>query len=544
LMQPDDVLGVVLNPFISLSVAIILFEGGLSLRISDLKYTGRSIRNLILFGSLISWVLIALLAFLVLGFDLRLSLLLGAILLVSGPTVVTPMLRQIKLKHSLSSILRWEGIIIDPIGASLAVLIFETILSQTAGNPFGTGAVIVIATLLNGLIIGSLGAIFMIIAFKKRLIGDYLQESFTLIMVLATYAIADMIQSESGLLVVTIMGIILANQQYVVIRHIISFKENITVLLISSLFVILAARVEMAELVSVFNIKTAIFLALLIVLVRPLTVFLSTIKSGISVKEKIFLSSLYPRGIVAAAVASIFAIRLDTVGYPQADQIIPITFLTIIVTVFFYGLMGKPLVKLLNLRRDQKGLIIVGAHQFARLLAKTLELANIPILLIDTNIENVIAAKEMGLVTKHSSILSKKIKDEVEMSSYGKILSLTSSDETNLLASIEYMHVISPLNIFRLYPKDRKKDLFTKSNNGFFFVSKGTTSSFLDSKILAGASLKPSTLTEEFTFEDFQNAFPDAILLALISKKGSLLFFYEGHGIKPSPGSILISLRQ
>ena len=151
-------------------------------------------------------------------------------------------------------------------------------------------------------------------------------------MVLFTYAIADMIQSESGLLVVTIMGIILANQQFVMIRHVISFKENITVLLISSLFVILAARVETSEIISILNSGTAIFLIAVIVLIRPISVFLSTIKLGLTFKDKLFLSSLYPRGIVAAAVASIFAIRLEELNYPNASQLVPLTFITIIVT--------------------------------------------------------------------------------------------------------------------------------------------------------------------------------------------------------------------
>ena len=252
---------------------------------------------------------------------------------------------------------------------------------------------------------------------------------------------------------------------------------------------------------------------------------------------------MYPRGIVAAAVASIFAIRLNMLGYPQADKIIPITFLTIIITVFVYGLIGKPLVKILNLRRDQEGVIIVGAHQVARLLAKSLQLANIPIMLIDTNIENIISAKEMGLTTKHSSILSRKIKDDIEISSFGKLISLTSSDETNLLACIEYSQILNPLNIFRLYPKDHKKDLFIKDEKGFFFIEKGVTTTFLESKLLTGASFKPSTLTEEFSYDDFMVTYPDAILIALITKNGRLKFFYEGHQLKPDPGSIVITLR-
>lgn len=544
LLHPDVLLGNMLFPFISLSVAIILFEGGLTLRFSDLQQTGKTITYLIFLGGLISWVCISFFAYIFLNLDIRLSVLLGSILLVSGPTVVTPLLRQIKLKHSLASILRWEGIIIDPVGASLAVLIFEVIMAHTAADAIGSALIVLISTLLSGFIIGVLGAILLIIIFKKNLLPDYLQEAFTFIVVLSTYSIADIIQSESGLLVVTIMGIVLANQKIVTIRHIISFKENITVLLISSLFVVLGARVELADLLRALSISTVFFLISLIVFVRPASVFLSTFKSPLTFLEKSFIASLYPRGIVAAAVASLFSIRLSEAGVPNADLLNPITFFTIILTVSFYGLMGRPLVRFFRLQRQQQGIIFVGAHHWSRLFAKALEIANVPILMIDTNLENIISAKEMGLNTKHGSVLSRKIMDELEISSYGKILSLTSSDETNLLASIEYSQIFSKFNIIRLYPKDRKKDLFIKSEQGLFLLGKGMSSTYIQSLVTAGASFKPSTLTEDFTYADFIEKFPKAYVLCMINAKGKLKFFYEGHSFKPVPGCIIISLRK
>ena len=543
-LQPDHLLGNMLFPFISLSVAIILFEGGLSLRISDLKQTGTTISKLIFLGGLISWILISLFAHIFLKLDLRLSVLLGSILLVSGPTVVTPLLKQIKLKHSLASILRWEGIIIDPVGASLAVLVFEVIMAHTTADAIGTGFIVLVSTLLSGFIIGFIGAVLLIIIFKKNLLPDYLQEAFTFITVLSTYAIADIIQSESGLLVVTIMGIVLANQKIVTIRHIISFKENITVLLISSLFVVLGARVELGDLLQSLSISTVFFLMSLILFIRPVSVFLSTIKSPLSILEKSFLASLYPRGIVAAAVASLFSIRLSEAGVPNADLLNPITFFTIILTVSFYGLLGRPLVRFFHLQRQQQGLIFVGAHHWARLFAKSLEIANVPILMIDTNLENIISAKEIGLETKHGSVLSRKIMDELEISSYGKILSLTPSDETNLLASIEYSQIFSKYNVIRLYPKDRKKDLFIKSEQGLFLLGKGMSSTYIQSLVTAGASFKPSTLTEDFTYAHFLQQYPKAYVLCMINNKGRLKFFYEGHSYKPVPGCIIITLRK
>ena len=543
-LNPDALMGDMIYPFISLSVAIILFEGGLTLRFAELKGTGKAVGKLIFLGGLISWAVISLLSGVFFGFDFRLAILLGAILLVSGPTVVTPLLRQIKVKQSLSSILRWEGIIIDPLGASLAVLIFEMIVAQKAADAIGAGLVVILSTLLAGIVIGALAALLIIIVIKKHVIPDYLQEAFTFILVISAYACSDMVQSESGLLAVTIMGIILANQELVTIRHIISFKENITVLLISSLFIILAARIELNSLMAILNLKTLGFLACLIFLVRPLTVFLSTAQSSLKFKEKLFLSALYPRGIVAAAVASLFSIRLSEAGFMHAELLNPLTFITIIATVSFYGLLGRPLVNLLNQRQEQHGIILVGAQRWACLFAKSLKLAKVPVLLIDTNIENIIAAKEMGLNTQHGSILSQKVKDDIELSSYGSILSITSSDETNLLASIEYNTLFSDLNIFRLYPKDRKKDLFVTTSQGKFLFGKGITASYIESTLLAGASFKPSTLTEAFTFDDFKQRYPKAIIFCVITEKGRLKFFFDGHRYTPDSGSILIALRK
>jgi len=300
----------------------------------------------------------------------------------------------------------------------------------------------------------------------------------------------------------------------------------------------------LADLLRALSISTVFFLISLIVFVRPVSVFLSTFKSPLSFLEKSFIASLYPRGIVAAAVASLFSIRLSEAGVPNADLLNPITFFTIILTVSFYGLMGRPLVRFFRLQRQQQGIIFVGAHQWSRMFAKALEIANVPILMIDTNLENIISAKEMGLNTKHGSVLSRKIMDELEISSYGKILSLTSSDETNLLASIEYSQIFSKFNIIRLYPKDRKKDLFIKSEQGLFLLGKGMSSTYIQSLVTAGASFKPSTLTEDFTYADFIEKFPKAYVLCMINAKGKLKFFYEGHSFKPVPGCIIISLRK
>lgn len=543
-VNPDVVMGPVLFPFVSLSVAVILFEGGLTLRIAELKKGSGAVPRLIFLGSAVSWLAISAAAYYVLGVPLQLAVLFGAILLVSGPTVIAPLLRQIKLKPSLGSLLRWEGIIVDPLGASLAILIFEVIVSQRAGDAIRAGLEVVSLTLVAGFGIGIAAAMVMIVAYKKKIIPDYLQETFTFIMVLVAYAVGDIIQSEAGLLVVTVMGMTLANQRVIPIRHIVSFKEHISILLISSLFIVLAARVQVADLLASASIATMVFIASLVVVVRPMSVFLSTWGTSLQQKEKAFLALLYPRGIVAAAVASLFSIRLTEAGFEQAYLLESVTFFTIIITVSFYGLLGRPLVQWLGQKRDQKGVVFVGAHEWARLFAKALDVAQVPIILVDTNIENVIAAKEMGLKTQHCSILSHRIMDELQVSSFGKLLTLTTSDETNLLTCMEYAHFFSEDNIFRIYPKDKKKDVFIKSKKGRFLGEKGLNATYIQSMVTAGAGFKPTRLTEAYTYTQFKDQHPKALPLCFITESNHVKFLYDGHRYDIETGVTLIALRK
>jgi NhaP-type Na+/H+ or K+/H+ antiporter len=348
LINADLIFGDSLYPMVSLSVAIILFEGGLNLKFADIQHTGKLMLKMIFIGGIVTWIGISSAAYFLLGLDIKLCLLLGAVLSVSGPTVVAPLLRQIRLKKKLSSLLLWESIVIDPFGATLAVLVFEVVLAQNASVALSVAALIILYTIITGFVLGFIFSGAIILSIKKQYIPEYLQESFTLVMVLMAFALSSVLQSESGLLTVTLMGIILTNQKYVQIRHIISFKENITILLLSSLFIMLASRMHLNELLSMFDLGAALFIFSLIFIVRPLSVFISSMKQPVDLKEKLLLSFIYPRGIVAAVVSSLFAIRLADAGIKHAQYIVLYTFLTIIFTVIFYALLARPLVKLLN----------------------------------------------------------------------------------------------------------------------------------------------------------------------------------------------------
>jgi NhaP-type Na+/H+ or K+/H+ antiporter len=348
LIVPDRLFGNLLFPFTSLAVALILFEGGLNLRIADLKQAGAAVRGLICVGAIVTWLAGALSGCLLLGLDFPVALLLGAVLVVTGPTVIVPLLRQVPLTSRLAAILRWEGILIDPLGAMLAVLVFEARFADGMHEAIKLAFLGAGKTILLGGSIGLLGAGLIVFLIKRCYIPDYLQIPFTLTVIVSVYTMTNLLQAESGLLAVTILGIGLANQKMVDVRHIIHFHENLRVILLSSLFTVLAARLSLNDLGYMLSWNSLAFLGLLIFVVRPLAVALGTLGAGLNRQERIFLGFIAPRGIVAASVSSIFALQLQAAGVIQAEHLESATFLVIIGTVTVYGLSAAPLARRLG----------------------------------------------------------------------------------------------------------------------------------------------------------------------------------------------------
>ena len=317
--------------FVSLAIGVILFEGGLSLRVSDLREIGRSVVGLITTGVLITWFLAGLAAHYILGFSVGLSIQIGAILTVTGPTVVIPLLRHVRPSGKVATIARWEGITIDPVGAILAVLVLEALLliSGAAGQTLSAALFAAMLGLFKVMFIGIglsiTGAAVIVLILHRRLVPDYLLNSASLTLVVAVFELSNVLQEESGLLTTTLMGIILANQKLVSVRRITEFKEDLQVLLIGSLFILLSARLNISAL-EYITLPAWIFLALIILAIRPIAVFVSLRKTSLNGKEKAFLSWLAPRGIVAAAVASLFAFRLEGVYPNQVGGLVPIVF--------------------------------------------------------------------------------------------------------------------------------------------------------------------------------------------------------------------------
>lgn len=458
LVDTEKIFGNLLFPFVSLSVAIILFEGGLSLKFNEFRNIGKTIRNLISIGALITWVISTLSAYYLLELEFKLALLFGAILIVTGPTVILPILRQIRPKGNLYSIAKWEGIMIDPVGAVVAVLVFEEIVSGGFQEFTAVSILGLLKTLVLGFGIGWLGAQITLFFLKRYWIPDYLHNSAAIMMVITTFIISNLIQHESGLLTVTILGIVLANQNKVPIKHIIEFKENLRVILISTLFIVLAARLKIEDLAQ-FNLNTFLFLGILIFITRPLAVFVSTIGQQLHIKEKLFLSWLAPRGIVAAAVSSIFAIDLVNYGYSDAERLIPLTFIVIIATVTLYGLSAVPLGRILKISdTNPQGVLIVGAHSWARKLGSVIKGLGFRVLLVDSNPLNVENAQQQNLEAKVANIISEDVIDDLNLQGIGKLLALTPNDEVNALAALHFEDIFGRAEVYQLSYKKKEID--------------------------------------------------------------------------------------
>lgn len=546
-VHPDQLMGDLLFPIVSISVALILFEGGLTLRLGELKDVGRVVITLIILGAVITWIIASAAAHYILELDIRIAILLGAILIVTGPTVIGPLLSHIRPLKRVGRILKWEGILIDPVGAILAVLVYEAIV---AGEFSEAGIVVffgILKTLLIGGVIGFGMAQILIQLLKKFLIPDFLQESFALVMVIAAFVISNIFQPESGLLTVTLMGLFMDNQKLVSIKHIIEFKENLRVIIISSIFILLAARLQLSDFNS-FNTSTALFLAILIFIARPLSVFLSTIGSKINWRERALISWMAPRGIVAAAVSSVFAFKLAESGIEGAESIVPITFLVIVVTVTVYGLTAYPFAKILKVVQSKpQGILFVGAHSWARSIAKIIHDKKINVIMVDTNRENIKAARLDGLPAYLGSILSEHIADELDLDGIGRLMALTPNDEANSLAALHMSDSFERGELYQLSPLSEKSgkelEFSPKHLRARFLFGEGMNYYHLNSLFNDRWTIKSTKISDTFSFNDMKKNYGENLIpLFLIDKDDKLIVSTLENPLEPESGDMIIAL--
>lgn len=436
-----DVLGVVdpskldgaMRSLVGFAVAIILFEGGLNLELRRLQRESHTIQRLITLGAIVTTIGATLAAHYVLGWDWRLSTLFGTLVIVTGPTVVTPLVRRIRLKKDLQTVLEGEGVLIDPVGAIIAVVALDVALSPSVPS-FAMGFLEVLASLGIGCALGLVGGwiIARVLRFE-HFIPEGLENVFALSMVLALFHISDSIQPESGIASVTIAGVIVGNTRTRVRRELLEFKEQLTVMMIGMLFVVLAADVRFAEL-QALGTRGLWVVVILMLVVRPIGILLSTLGTNFTWKDKLFLSWIAPRGIVAAAVASFFAIEMDRAGVDGGSTLRAMVFLVIAVTVTLQGLTGGFLATLLGVRRPtDRGWAILGANDLGLAVGQALRRGGEEVTFVDSNADATHAAEQSGFNVVFGNALNESTLIRAGMDGLAGCIGLTLNEEVNHL---------------------------------------------------------------------------------------------------------------
>ncbi len=455
--------------FVSLAISIILFEGGLTLKRAEIKNVGPVITKLITLGSLVTFLAGGLAAHFIFDLSWEISFLFSALIIVTGPTVITPILRNIPLKKDLSTVLKWEGILIDPIGALAAVLVFEFI-SVGGGDGYTLTALIEFGKiLLFGFTFGFTFAHGLSFAIKKNLIPHYLLNVVSLSVVLLVFVESEIFAHESGLLAVVVMGMVLGNMNLPNIKELLYFKESLSVLLISILFILLSANINISDLELIYNWNTLALFATIIFIIRPLGVFLSAAGSNLKLREKLFISWVGPRGIVAAGIASLFGSKLLAKGEPGAEFITPLVFMIVLGTVLLNATTARIFAKMVGVFLNKsEGILILGASKASRLIGNYLHKNNRHVVLIDNNQSNIDKASKLGLEALSANIYSDTLTDNIELNDIGYLMALTGNSDINKYAINKFQDVFGENGSFRLVDADEMADPENNPKEGLF----------------------------------------------------------------------------
>lgn len=545
LLDPNEVFGDLLEPFVSLAVAVILYEGSMTLKFSEIRGHGNVVRNLITVGVLITWVVATFSAHSFLGWDIYLAALFGAIVTVSGPTVIVPLLRTVRPKNAISNVLRWEGILVDPLGAIFAVLVFDFIIvTQTAATTsqlFGTLATIILVGAGLGVVVGHTFGIVL----RKHWLPDFLRDYGALAMVILVFGLAESVATESGLLAVTIMGVWQANMRDLDLDDILDFKESLTIVLVAGLFIILAARIDFGGLLGLGLGAIAVLLILQFV-AGPLRALVSSLGSELKWPERVFLGWIFPRGIVAAAVSALFALRLEGMGYPGAENLVPMVFTIIVGTVVIQSLSGGFVARWLGIANpDPNGVLIVGANTVALGYAEALRSAGHRVLVASTSWDGISKARMAGLPVFYGSPVSSYAERHLELIGLGRLLALSHRPGINELACVKYRYEFGRDSVYTVKHESEssheKHKVSGESAGRVLFDGK---KSMNDLFALFGKDFKTKTteLKDNFDYDDYREKHPDRLILFFTTAGGRVRFPVGEENIKLAVGSKITAL--
>jgi NhaP-type Na+/H+ or K+/H+ antiporter len=490
-VHPDALLGALYQPFVSLAVGLILFEAGLRLSVREIgNDVRRTVGLLVTVGVLVTWAGIwAATALLFDDLGDLVPLLIGAVLVVSGPTVVLPLLSFVRPAPRVRSLLMWEGVLVDPIGALLGVIVFHAVLSAGShGQLWRPGEMLV--SILVGAAVGALGAavLWLLLQETQRTVPRQAVPA-VLMMVAAALVGADLIREDAGFVATTLMGAVLANQRKIDVSLMLEFHGTLVQMLIGALFVLISASVSPSDVNAVLPGALAL-VALMVLVIRPVAVALATWRSGLSLRERAFVAWMAPRGIVAGATASAFGLELQQAHVPGAQHILPIVFVAIFATVVIYGLSAAPVARLLGVAEATgRVVLVVGGTPWARAVAASLKSAGLGVRLWSGRAVDQEAARAVGLTAERGKMMLDAISRETELEDVTDALLLTGNDDFNALAALALRTELGHGRVYRAAPDLDETDLFAPAGEQGILAADMLTSAELGRRFAAGARL-------------------------------------------------------
>ena len=542
--NPARDIGPLMSPIISIAVAIILFEGGLTLNFHTLSDAAKGVRRLVFIGAPLGWLTSTLALRYGAGLSWESATVFGGIMIVTGPTVIAPLLRTARLSKRPAALLQWEAIINDPIGALAAVFAFEVVLVLNTATTVQAAVMDLVVGIGFATLVGAVAGYGIARGFKRGWVPEYMKVPVLFALLLAVFGVSDYVLHESGLLAVTIMGIVIANANLPSYEELRRFKEHATVLLVSGVFILLAAQLDFSALAKL-DMRAVGFIVLVIFVARPLTVLISLLGSGVPYKEQFLVAFTGPRGVVLVAVAGLFAERLLTLGFEDAALIGPLAFVLVSVTVVLHGFTLAPFARWLGLTgADVPGVVIIGGSAWTTAFAEALKKAEVPVLMTDPNFGNLRGARAAGIPTFSGDILSEAAEQRLELISYATLVAATDNDAYNTLVATDLAPEFGRDSVFQVLRShsDSARHQLPRTLGGRKFGPEETHAG-LCNLIAQGWTFRITRLTEEYTLDDWRAKRPDAHLFARIDTKGAIKLVRKDEEVKGAPDVRIIALR-
>lgn len=546
IVRPSAMLGAVMRPAIGMAVAIIVFEGGLNLNLRELRSAGSGVLRLVGVALPLNWLFGTLATRWLAGLSWPVAILVGAILVVTGPTVILPLLRQAKLEPRSAAFLKWEAIVNDPIGATLTLLVLSYLTLSTTMS--GGDALVHLAwkTLLGGGIAAALGLALPFgirTLFRRDLAPEYLKTPILLGGALAIYAAGEAVQPETGLVGATLFGVVLANIDVTGLQELKRFKESLTIFLVSGLFILLTANIDRQTVAMLSWPIAATTLAMLFV-ARPLAIGLATLGAKVSWKERLLVGWIGPRGVVAAAIAGVAGERLAAAGYPDAKLVLPLVFAVIASTVLLHGLSLAPIARWLGLASGGRGgLLIVGASSWSVRLGQALRSAGMPVLIVDRSALALRAAAMVGLQTLRVEVLSAIGEDIIDLREFEHLLAATPDDAYNALVCTRFGSELGRERVYQIAPEKTVERYATSREwRGKIAVGESMTHDRLAELINGGAAfvVEPATDAAAQSSDQSDASWPTAVLGA----NGGFTMYGPDQEADLTEGDLLVRLYQ